>query len=297
MGSLINAKTACPDTRAEDIVPLGQKSIKEDFMYRGSRKHILDWTEQPDFIVRLLDMILPVQAHVTAGSIWMPRGYRFPDEARLETFGSEFLKDHHAWPVLRRWWLRHERGANTPNWDLAVGCEIEGKPGLIVVEAKANKAELKSEGKEPPSDSSSQRSVENHKHIAHAIGEARQGLHTLGFETRIDRDRYYQLSNRIAFAWKLASVGIPTVLVYLGFLGDSGIADVGPQFGDDADWRSTFLDHALQVGTDGLFQNRVEIGCAAAWFLVRSRSVIEVSSGTTQRPGGNPQLRGASDSV
>ncbi len=44
---------------------------------------------------------------------------------------------------LRKWWLVHERGANTPNWDIAAGCEIEGKTGVILVEAKANVPELK----------------------------------------------------------------------------------------------------------------------------------------------------------
>ena len=39
----------------------------------------------------------------------------------------------------------------------------------------------------------------------------------------ISRDRCYQFSNRIAFAWKLVSLGIPVVLVYLGFLNDPGM--------------------------------------------------------------------------
>lgn len=78
-------------------------------MYRGSRKHVLDWTDQPDFIVQLLDMILPQRRAVD------PCGHRFPDEARMETFDPQFVKWHPALPELRRWWLRHERGVNMPN--------------------------------------------------------------------------------------------------------------------------------------------------------------------------------------
>lgn len=33
----------------------------------------------------------------------------------------------------------------------------------------------------------------------------------------IERDSYYQLSNRFAWTWKLASLGVPVVLLYLGF--------------------------------------------------------------------------------
>lgn len=64
------------------------------------------------------------------------------------------------------------------------------------------------------------------------IAEACAGLQLLGPAVRISRDSHYQLSNRVAFAWKLATLGLPTVLVYLGFWGDDGIADVGEPFWD-----------------------------------------------------------------
>jgi len=245
-------------------------------MYRGSRKHILGWTDQPDFIIHLLDMIRPVQASASPGSLWMPRGHRFFEEARLESFGPQFLNEHAAWPALRRWWLRHEAGANTPNWDLAIGCEIEGRPGLVLLEAKANKLELKSEGKSLDGDAS-RNSRENHAQIGAAIAEARQGVLALGMKTGIDRDSHYQLSNRIAFTWKLASLGIPTVLVYLGFLGDSGIADVAPPFADHADWHKAFWGYAAPIVPEELFERSLDTGNTPAWFLIRSRQILEMS--------------------
>ena len=45
----------------------------------------------------------------------------------------------------------------------------------------------------------------------------------------------------LAFTWKLTSLGIPTVVVYLGFLGDSGIANAGEPFSDEA--HCVFADH------------------------------------------------------
>ena len=83
-------------------------------------------------------LVKPVDVRISAHSRWMPRGYDAPQEARLETFGPEFLPDNSAWNTLRDWWLCHKEGANTPNWDIAVGCEIDGHPGIILVEAKAN---------------------------------------------------------------------------------------------------------------------------------------------------------------
>jgi hypothetical protein len=46
-------------------------------------------------------------------------------------------------------------------------------------------------------------------------------------------DSHYQLANRLASAYKVASAGIPVVLLYLGFTGDTyfGIASVMPTTG------------------------------------------------------------------
>ena len=47
---------------------------------------------------------------------------------------------------LRDWWLAVKGGANTPNWDLASTCRVEGKRGLLLVEAKAHTRELSDAG-------------------------------------------------------------------------------------------------------------------------------------------------------
>ncbi len=114
---------------------------------------------------------------------------------------------------LREWWLCH--GGNTPNWDIASTCHIEGKRGLILIEAKAHEKELDVKGKSL-SEKASQNSKENHKRIGDAIAEANSNLP--GKTWNLSRDHHYQLSNRCAWSWKLASLGIPIVLVYLGFL-------------------------------------------------------------------------------
>ena len=51
---------------------------------------------------------------------------------------------------LRDWWLEVVRGANTPNWDVASMCLIEGREGLLLVEAKAHLSELSRQGKSKP---------------------------------------------------------------------------------------------------------------------------------------------------
>jgi hypothetical protein len=252
-------------------------------MFRGSRKHILDWTDQPDFSVELLKLIAPVDAKITAKSLWMPGGHNAPMEARLETFGFRAIPDEKVWKKLSEWWHCHPEGANTPNWDLALGAEIEGKPGLILVEAKANVPELSTAGKKLDrnlsrrSQDSQIKSKDNHERIGEAIEEACTNLGVAYPGIRIRRDSHYQLSNRVAFLWRLASLGIPTVLVYLGFYGDVGIADVGEPFRDLAHWKRAFADYARPVLPEEFLERRIQIGEAPAWLLVRAKQVIEPS--------------------
>lgn len=245
-------------------------------MFRGSRKHILDWTGRPEFGPELVTLVAPVDCRLTAASRWMPAGYPAPEEARLDRFGPEVLPDSSAWQALRTWWLVHGRGANTPNWDVAAVCEIENRTGLILIEAKANVPELSVLGK-PLAPGASANSRENHDRIAVAIADAQSGLARLGVFTKISSASHYQLSNQVAFAWKLASLGLPIVLVYLGFLGDAGISDVGSPFESSAHWESAFAKYACDVVSKNSFEKRIDCGLAPFWMLLRSRQVLQVS--------------------
>jgi hypothetical protein len=255
------------------------EGLKMQTEYRGSRKHVIDWTNRPTFPIELLELVAPVDCKLTRSSRWMPQGVIAPQEARLETFGPQFLESD-AWRQLRQWWLVHEQGANTPNWDIAAGCEIEGRQGLILVEAKANVAELGLQGKPSPA-ADAVNSLANHTRISEAIADACAGLARVGVETSITSTTHYQLSNRLAFTWKLASLGIPTVLVYLGFLGDDGIRDVSEPLNDHNHWQSTFTQYAQSIVPVTAFEKRIDCGGAAAWFLVRSRQVIQSSPSRT----------------
>jgi hypothetical protein len=219
-----------------------------------------------------------------AGTIFMPCGENAPEEARLEHFGPRLRPGPAAWREIADWWLCHKSGANTPNWDIAVGCEIEGRPGLVLVEAKANWPELGVAGKAIAADAS-ERSRENHERIGAAIEEARRGWCALDPRVSISRDSHYQLANRLAFTWKLASLGIPVVMLYLGFTGDDGISDAGAPFVDDADWQGAFRGYSADVVPRDLFERRLVICSTPCWLLSHSRPVLGLSPRRTPRSG------------
>ena len=254
---------------------------------RGSRKHVLDWVEQPGFLQELEALVAPTPCRIAPDAIYLPQSHAEPAEARLDVFGRRVLPNHPVWDELRRWWLRHPKGANTPNWDLAVTCQIEERPGIVLVEAKANVPELSEAGKAPAregvgrglrsvprSEESIQRSADNAQQISAAIDSARSALEPQLPGISIRWDRHYQLSNRLAFAWKLASNGIPTVLLYLGFTGDTGMRAL---LRDEAEWQALFRRHLAAVCPSGITEKPIRTGAAEFWVLCRARRVLEPS--------------------
>ena len=135
---------------------------------------------------------------------WMPEDFLNPKEAKLGESGQ--LLPPRVRSQLTEWWLKVPKNANTPNWDLASTCTIDGSRGIILVEGKAHRAELKEDGKAPGNG-------QNDEQIERAIEEANQGLNGITPGWNLSRGSHYQLSNRFAWAWKIASLGVPTILV------------------------------------------------------------------------------------
>lgn len=259
--------------------------------YRGSRKHVLDWVSQPAFTDELLAMVQPVECTLRpetgiCPSVWMPRGASASTEARLERFGPRVMPGHPAWVELTAWWLAHPRGANTPNWDIAMNCDIDGQHGLVLIEAKANVPELSPAGKAEPARRRlpdgltappSAASLANHERIGAAIEGARAARSATIPTIAISCDHSYQLSNRIAFAWKLATLGIPVVLVYLSFTKDAGISDVGAPFEDEEHWYRCFTGHAGSIGLQIPDTCSLQLVPKKLWILARARQVLSPS--------------------
>ena len=77
-------------------------------MYRGSRKHVLDWTAQAGFAKELKALFPSINVEISVGAMWMPRGHGAPVEARLENFGPVWMPSN-IWENLKNWWLLHKK--------------------------------------------------------------------------------------------------------------------------------------------------------------------------------------------
>ena len=211
---------------------------------------------------------------------WMPRGRPIwtgktwdlspAKEARIDRT-EEFVQRRKR-DEITRWWLAACRG-NTPNWDLASTCSIEGRKGLLLVEAKAHASELSVSGKPRPS-SASAGALENHERIGSAISEASADLERLtGRPWRLSRDDRYQLSNRFAWSWKLASLQIPVALVYLGFLNANEMDQDGALFRAEGDWSKAVFSHASGAVDETIWGERIETSGSPFIPLVRAAEV------------------------
>ncbi len=236
---------------------------------RGSkpRCHFMLHGAKHDVAGRLNSLISPF-GQVTTEHNWLPKGFGDLGEARLgKTPG--FLTAAQMDEVMR-WWL--EVDGNTPNWDVASTCNIGERPGLLLVEAKSHDNELKTTGKGQP-DLNNDNSRKNHERIGEAITQANLALGMISKGWGLSRDSHYQLCNRFSWAWKLASMNIPVVLIYLGFLRAEEMADLGRPFDEVDDWRRSLLEHCRGIIPESAWNNSLDLGGIPLCALIRSMHV------------------------
>lgn len=240
---------------------------------RGSSFHLLQLTrrERSEFSEILNRLINLPDVCVNKTDWWRPDVIHDPSEARTETIPDTVLSSAHK-SAIRTWWLKHPQGANTPNWDFISSVTVKGKKGLLLIEAKAHKKEASCDGKLLKGNAS-ERSKENHEHIRNAVEEANRYLKKMHPDFSIACDTHYQLANRIAYAWKFARLGIPVILMYLGFLRDTKMRDVGEPFDNDRDWQEFMSKYLKGVFPLELLEKEIDCGLNSFRFLIRSTEI------------------------
>ena len=219
------------------------------WLTHGSRRQIAD---------RLSRLVEPYGT-VSTSDRWMPDGFDDPEEARLDR-ASKLLPNQADRDKLRDWWLAIPGSANTPNWDIASTCSIDGKDGLLLVEAKAHTKELDDSiaGKGLKANASAN-SRRNHGRIGSSMQEANVSLiEQTGICWALSIEHHYQISNRFAWSWKLVDRDFPVVLVYLGFLNAKEMRDGNKGqdvFRSHGDWERRVKEHSRPLFPDEVWDN------------------------------------------
>ena len=126
-----------------------------------------------------------------------------------ELVGLEFLKDEYP-AVVEQWRSFWPQRGNQQNWDAVAKIEISGIEHWLLVEAKANIQEIKSD--------CGAKSESSIKTIDKAL---RKACELFGLQPRGDlKKRYYQYANRLAALCFLREHDIPARLLFIYFIGD-----------------------------------------------------------------------------
>jgi hypothetical protein len=240
---------------------VAEKIVFECCDFKGSRYRCLlathmDGPRRQSFLGSLVSPF----ASVGPEDLLAPRGYYSPNETALVD-GSDFLTAHDQ-SLLRSWWLKND--SRYPSWDIASTCTIGGRKGLLLVEAKAHSGEIKE------NDCCKAKDEQNCRSIVEAVAEASRALSESGLAWSINTTTRYQLSNRFAWAWKIASLGTPVVLVFLGFLNSTDWPD---HFRSHDDWRRCLLNYTEGFVPQAAWETSLDVNGVPFIPLIRSADV------------------------
>lgn len=254
--------------------------------FKGSQYRCLLATsfETKEVYDLLMNLCKPLTLTITEGDDYFPKGFEDPRELILTSKRAEpFFEKHFPnigfkkikEELKDKWWLTPKKGGNTPNWDLVSSCILEdGRKALLLVEAKAHIGELDKSGKSPAK-KNNDNSKANHESIKTAIEYAKNGLNR-AYEAKgfgIDIDHCYQLTNRFAYAWKLASLGVPVVLMYLGFV---NAYEMGEGYFKDKDhWEGALYDHCKGIIPQNVWNSKpIMIGDIPIYAIHRIMDIL-----------------------
>ena len=251
-------------TNVKGVVPMNNLLQSLNPNQRAGSKprcHLLTHGTPEQVAERLTKLIAPWGV-VAATDHWMPQGFDDVREAQLHK--AQLLLDVNLYgQALKSWWLA-VAGPNsvTPNWDIASTCTIEGKRGLLLVEAKAHHEELKQDDRCS--------AMKNLERIGEAVSAANNGLNKVQDGWNLSHESHYQLCNRFAWSWKLATLGIPVVLVYLGFLDAD---EMRKPFPDGQSWDNAVRNYARDFVPESVWGSKLMLDDAPIYPLIRSMKI------------------------
>lgn len=252
-------------------VPPNQRSR----LLRGSRRHILDLVSTGTASETLTGLIAGVGGRVDPSHRIRPVSHVEPGEWDLRRFCRECAPQGADLARLDEWWVSEQYTG--PTWDLLAECTLNGRPGILMVEAKAHESELQLHGKLQSADASEQSNA-NHARISESLARTQAWFRrAVDTESNISAASHYQLANRLSGVEALASCGVPAILMYLGFRGDTYFKS--DYFRDDDHWQQVMLGYIAGVVPAGwIGQTTAHERGGSVTMLIRSLPILQVST-------------------
>jgi hypothetical protein len=205
---------------------------------KGSKRHICWYVnEAPALLNGTLFSASSMLAHAAAADpVWLSP---LADEGYEEYWNERFLErldllDEHLesfrafWP-FKPWANGKVNPRGTPHWDALARVPLaSGRPGAIMIEAKAHRGELMKPNDRSKADDQSLAKIRT------SFAEVR-GFYEIDDAVPAWETRYYQFCNRLAHLWWMNErAEVPTWLVYVLIVDDPAWRDgmTAPQWND-----------------------------------------------------------------
>lgn len=247
---------------------------------RGSYRHMLDLVSSPNFEQLMNSLLVNTGASVSNPELRCPIGRGNASEwseIDLESYQERMPLPNDA--ILDSgWWFPHKTNRNTrPTWDLLCPVSIQGEPGLLMVEGKAHVGEVKIyDAQTEPRDTP--RSIANNLSIRLRVSKAHHALNALRIgKFVLSTGSHYQLVNRLAYLSKLSSLGVRTILLYLGWINSPDWQGADP-FTTEQHWLDTMKQFVKGVVPDDFLEREFrDPSGGSIHMIVRSLAASEVS--------------------
>ena len=224
--------------------------------YHLSRKLLLKFLSDPGYLESMNSLLSQVNASVSADEVRLPdppNNTTEGDFTSLPEFVSPFLSNDKN----SSWWKNALKNYSTYCWDFVSTCTINGRKGLLLVEAKAKRGELIS----TPNLKALDPNLEDNYRLASS------DLRKIAPRIKLSSVTCRQMSNHIYRSWFLARSGIPVILLYVGFYFGKG----NRVFNSDLDWKNYFFHAARKIGANKLVNK--DVYCGDSYFKLLCASL------------------------
>lgn len=239
---------------------------------RGSKLHMQQFIQLPDLEGRMAALARCTGLTVSGVDNCHPNAAN-GSEMGLRHFCEMYLPYlYERGDPFFKWWTPH-RG-KPPTYDLLCTFGSGGSEGIICLEAKARNKELQ-EPRPKLSSSDSQRREANSRCIRCRIEDAMAAIWDEHHPTPDWEGSRYQLYNRLAWAHRLARLGVDVIVLYVGFTEDPCWPRDKIKAGE---WRKTVLDYAEGVLPPDFDDSHHRYGKGTLWFRAEETPVPSTSS-------------------
>ena len=234
-----------------------------------SRRLLLNFVSSDSYLPTINSFLKIANASISETDSRMPDPPFTKDEADNNSI-AEMLSLYLGNDTESQWWRSTLKKYASQSWDLISTCTIDGKKGLLLVEAKAKKGEIR---------------IFPRRKSSYEYTDVNNEFRQFEPYINLSTNKCPQLSRHIVHSWAMAKQDLPVVLLYLCFRFKNGHRVFKRHF----DWKRYLINTARFIGAHRLIDTKTLIDGNRSSFTFLCGSV-EIGSNLPDHsvPSGSP---------